>query len=53
MLSSLSQILIIVPQRYSDEEIKNDPFYLRPLSNPFSQLKKKLSLRKGKRRSTT
>ncbi|KAJ6134555.1 hypothetical protein N7523_000877 [Penicillium sp. IBT 18751x] len=38
--------------RFTDDEIKNDPFYLRPLSNPFSQLKKKLSLRKGKRRGS-
>lgn len=42
-----------IGKRYSDEDIKSDPFYLRPLSNPFSQLKKKLSLRRERKRRGT
>ncbi|KAJ6129605.1 hypothetical protein N7512_002385 [Penicillium capsulatum] len=39
-------------QKFTDEDFKNDPFYNRPISNPFTQLRKKLSLRRNKRRST-
>ncbi|KAJ6086788.1 hypothetical protein N7467_005702 [Penicillium canescens] len=38
--------------KFTDEDFKNDPFYNRPLSNPFSSLKKRISLRLKKRRST-
>lgn len=38
--------------KFTDEDFKNDPFYNRPLVNPFSELRKKISLRLKKRRNT-
>ncbi|KAJ5157827.1 uncharacterized protein N7482_008927 [Penicillium canariense] len=40
-------------QKFTDEDFKDDPFYNRPISNPFTELKKKLSLRRGKKRRGT
>lgn len=40
-------------QKFTDEDFKNDPFYTRPISNPFTQLRKKLSLRRNKQRRST
>lgn len=39
-------------QKFTDEDFKNDPFYNRPLVNPFSELRRKISLRLKKRRNT-
>ncbi|CAG8908893.1 unnamed protein product [Penicillium egyptiacum] len=39
-------------QKFTDEDFKNDPFYNRPLVNPFSELRKKITLRLKKRRNT-
>lgn len=39
-------------QKFTNEDFKNDPFYNRPLVNPFSELRKKISLRLKKRRNT-
>ncbi|KAJ5371943.1 Pal1 cell morphology [Penicillium concentricum] len=38
--------------KFTDEDFKNDPFYNRPLVNPFSELRKKISLKLKKRRNT-
>ncbi|KAJ5511029.1 hypothetical protein N7453_003132 [Penicillium expansum] len=38
--------------KFTDEDFKNDPFYNRPLVNPFSELRRKISLRLKKRRNT-
>ncbi|CAI7654751.1 unnamed protein product [Penicillium viridicatum] len=38
--------------KFTDEDFKNDPFYNRPLVNPFSELRKKINLRLKKRRNT-
>ncbi|KAJ5424739.1 Pal1 cell morphology [Penicillium cf. griseofulvum] len=38
--------------KFTDEDFKNDPFYNRPPVNPFSELRKKISLRLKKRRNT-
>ncbi|KAJ6178199.1 hypothetical protein N7519_008660 [Penicillium mononematosum] len=38
--------------KFTDEDFKNDPFYNRPYVNPFSELRKKISLRLKKRRNT-
>ncbi|KAJ5899906.1 hypothetical protein N7495_004650 [Penicillium taxi] len=39
--------------KFTDEDFKKDPFYNRPITNPFTQLRKKLSLRRNKKRSST
>lgn len=44
---------IDLAQKFTDDDFKNDPFYTRPISNPFTQLRKKLSLRRNKKRRTT
>ncbi|KAJ5085344.1 hypothetical protein N7532_010115 [Penicillium argentinense] len=43
-----------IAKKFTDEDFKNDPFYNRPISNPFTSLRKKLSLKRNfkKRRST-
>ncbi|KAJ5780782.1 hypothetical protein N7457_005942 [Penicillium paradoxum] len=38
--------------KFTDEDFKNDPFYNRPLVNPFAQLRRKISMRLKKRRKT-
>ncbi|CAG8029296.1 unnamed protein product [Penicillium salamii] len=38
--------------KFTDEDFKNDPFYNRPVVNPFSQLRKSISMRFKKRRGT-
>ncbi|KAJ5766268.1 uncharacterized protein N7511_003884 [Penicillium nucicola] len=38
--------------KFTDDDFKNDPFYNRPLTNPFSSIKKRISLRLKKRRSS-
>lgn len=48
-LSAKTQSLTVL-QKFTDEDFKNDPFYTQPISNPFTQLKKKLSLRRKKNR---
>lgn len=39
-------------QKFTDEDFKNDPFYNRPPVNPFSHLRRKISLRLKKRRKS-
>ncbi|KAJ5348043.1 uncharacterized protein N7506_001296 [Penicillium brevicompactum] len=38
--------------KFTDEDFKNDPFYNRPPVNPFSQIRKSITMRFKKRRST-
>ncbi|KAJ5818190.1 hypothetical protein N7474_003781 [Penicillium riverlandense] len=52
MMNDLSNFFRIPGLRFTDKDFEKDPFYTRPLSNPFTQLRKKLSLRR-KRRSNT
>lgn len=52
MMNDLSNFFRIPGLRFTDKDFENDPFYNRPLPNPFAQLRKKLSLRR-KRRSTS
>ncbi|KAJ5520760.1 hypothetical protein N7463_001213 [Penicillium fimorum] len=53
MMNDLSGNFMRTPGiKFTDEDFKNDPFYNRPLVNPFSELRKKISLRLKKRRNT-
>ncbi|KAJ6172158.1 hypothetical protein N7470_001225 [Penicillium chermesinum] len=40
-------------KKFTDEDFKNDPFYNRPISNPFTELRRKFSLRRNKKRRST
>ncbi|KAJ5454013.1 uncharacterized protein N7458_004969 [Penicillium daleae] len=53
MMDEYGLFMRLPGQKFTDEDFKNDPFYNRPISNPFLQLKKKLSLRRNKKRRST
>ncbi|KAJ5626129.1 hypothetical protein N7510_002438 [Penicillium lagena] len=53
MMNDLSNFFRIPGLRFTDKDFEKDPFYTRPLSNPFTQLRKKLSLRRKRRSNTT
>ncbi|KAJ5630442.1 uncharacterized protein N7484_010542 [Penicillium longicatenatum] len=50
MMNEYGNFLRLPGKKFTDEDFKNDPFYTQPISNPFTQLKKKLSLRRRKNR---
>ncbi|KAJ5802130.1 uncharacterized protein N7503_004580 [Penicillium pulvis] len=50
MMNEYGNFLRLPGKKFTDEDFKNDPFYTQPISNPFTQLKKKLSLRRKKNR---
>ncbi|CEJ57799.1 hypothetical protein PMG11_06479 [Penicillium brasilianum] len=52
MMDEYGMFMRLPGQKFTDEDFKNDPFYNQPIPNPFVQLKKKLSLRRNKRRSS-
>ncbi|KAJ5153918.1 uncharacterized protein N7500_009357 [Penicillium coprophilum] len=53
MMNDFSGNFMRIPgMKFTDEDFKNDPFYNRPLVNPFSELRRKISLRLKKRRNT-
>ncbi|KAJ5875148.1 uncharacterized protein N7473_012495 [Penicillium subrubescens] len=53
MMDEYGLFMRLPGQKFTDEDFKNDPFYNRPISNPFLQLKKKLSLRRNKKPRST
>ncbi|KAJ5114492.1 hypothetical protein NUU61_000251 [Penicillium alfredii] len=53
MMNDFGNFMRMPGKRFTDDDFKNDPFYNRPVPNPFAQLRKVLSLRRRKRRSTT
>ncbi|KAJ5936657.1 hypothetical protein N7466_003107, partial [Penicillium verhagenii] len=50
MMNEYGNFMRLPGKKFTDEDFKDDPFYNRPLTNPFMQLKKKLSLRRKKNR---
>ncbi|KAJ5731448.1 uncharacterized protein N7483_005956 [Penicillium malachiteum] len=53
MMNDYGNFMRLPGKKFTDDDFKNDPFYNRPLSNPFTTLKKKLSLRRNKKRRST
>ncbi|KAJ5591860.1 uncharacterized protein N7459_002229 [Penicillium hispanicum] len=53
MMSDSGNFMRLPGLKFTDEDFKNDPFYNRPISNPFTQLRKKLSLHRAKKRRST
>ncbi|KAJ5097666.1 hypothetical protein N7456_008387 [Penicillium angulare] len=53
MMNDFGNFMRLPGMKFTDEDFKNDPFYNRPISNPFTSLRKKLSLRRNKKRRST
>ncbi|KAK5788429.1 hypothetical protein VI817_009387 [Penicillium citrinum] len=53
MMNDYGNFMRLPGQKFTDEDFKNDPFYNRPLLNPFASLKRKLSLKRNKMRRST
>ncbi|KAJ5999920.1 hypothetical protein N7481_000329 [Penicillium waksmanii] len=53
MMNDYGNFMRTPGQKFTDDDFKNDPFYNRPLLNPFATLKKKLSLKRNKMRRST
>ncbi|KAJ5664625.1 hypothetical protein N7462_011438 [Penicillium macrosclerotiorum] len=53
MMNDFGNFMRLPGNRYTDKDFENDPFYTQPITNPFTQLKKKLSLRRSKTRRST
>ncbi|KAJ5641476.1 hypothetical protein N7490_005476 [Penicillium lividum] len=52
MMNEYGNFMRLPGVKFTDEDFKNDPFYNTPISNPFTQLKKKISLRRKKNRQS-
>lgn len=48
-----SRAELTLMQKFTEEDFKNDPFYSRPISNPFTELRRRFSLRRQKKRRST